>query len=462
MATAQYLKMTQTPPHRLVLQLCIPTIISMLVTHIYNLVDTYFVSQLGRSASGAIGIVFSLMAMIQAIGFMLGHGGSTIVVQLLGRQEPEHASRFASTAFFLALAGGTLLSVLGLLFLHPLMRLLGSTETILPYACDYGIYILISAPVMAASCVLNNLLRYEGRAVLAMVGLGTGAVLNMIGTPLLMFPFRMGVGGAGLSTAISQCISFLILISMFLRGRTQCTLSVKRISRDPEEVLHILKNGMPSLARQGLSSVSSMVLNHQAGIYGDAAVAAISIVGRICNFITSLAIGIGQGMQPVLGFNYGARKYSRVRQAFRFTVLLSEAALACLALCCFASADRILGWFGKDAQVIQIAFRMFRVQSAALLVQPFVICTNMLFQSLGISGKATLLSSLRSGLLLIPLVYGLTALLGLPGLQIAQALSDAAAFLIVLPLMIGFFAKLPREDAELEPVRKADDPNKQK
>lgn len=447
MAANQYQQMTQTPAHQLVLKLCIPTIVSMLITNVYNLVDTYFVSQLGTSASGAIGIVFSLMAVIQALGFMMGHGSSTNVSRMLGKKNIDAASCFASTGFFLALAGGTVLGVAGLVFLQPFMRLLGSTDTILPYTCAYAMYILAAAPVMAASCVLNNLLRYEGRAALGMIGLGVGAVLNMIGDPIFVFGFGMGIHGAGLSTALSQYISFLILLSMFLTKRTQCRLSVRCITWDKKKMTLILKNGMPSLARQGLTSLSAIVLNQSAAFYGDIAVAAISIVGRICNFISALMVGIGQGMQPVVAFSYGAGKYSRVKEAFCFTALLGQCTLSCLAVGCFLCTRPILNHFSDDPRVVEIAVQMLRFQSLSLVFQPLSTCSNQAFQSIGISGRATLLSSLRSGILLIPILRISTRFWGLLGIQTAQAVTDILVFFIALPMIIRFFMGLPEDRA---------------
>lgn len=445
MAVTQYEMMTQTPVPRLVLRLCGPTIVSMLTTNLYNMADTYFVSQMGISASGAIGIVFSLMSIIQAIGFMLGQGSGVSVSRLLGQRRPEDASRFASAGFFLALTGGGVLALAGLSCLTPLIRFLGSTETILPWARSYGRYILAAAPLMASSCVLNNLLRYEGQALLAMCGLGFGAFLNIVLDPLFIFGLGMGMDGAGLATALSQCVSFSILLYMILSGRTQCRLSLRRIACSRDELLQIFKNGMPSMARQGLNSVSTMLINRQANLYGDIAVAAISIVLRICNFLTSLMIGIGQGMQPVAGFNYSVGKYKRVRQAFRFTALLGEAALGSLAIICFFFTDAILIHFKLEASALEMAAWTFRLQSLGLLFRPLAGCANMLFQSIGLSGRATVLSALRSGLLLIPLLYFMTYFWGIDGLLAVQAVSDVLTFIISLPLLIGFFLKLPQE-----------------
>lgn len=280
--TAQYDKMTKTPVPNLIIRLGIPTVVSMLITSIYNTADTYFVSRLGTSASGAVGVVFSLMAVLQAFGFMFGHGAGSIISRKLGKKDTESASRFASTSFFLSIAAGAVIGVCGIVFLTPFMRLLGSTETILPYARQYGFYILLAGPFMTGSCVLNNILRYEGRAAYAMVGLTTGGILNMAGDPVLMFGLNMGVAGAGLSTAISQMISFLILLAMFLTGKTDSKLSVRLITKDIHDVARIVATGFPSLIRQGMGSISTLLLNHQAAVYGDAAVAAMSIVNRIC------------------------------------------------------------------------------------------------------------------------------------------------------------------------------------
>ncbi|MEY8339015.1 MATE family efflux transporter [Lachnospiraceae bacterium 62-35] len=446
MAESQYEKMTKTPVHRLIVRLCGPTVVSMLITNLYNLADTFFVSRLGTSAGGAAGIVFSLMAIIQALGFMLGHGSGSNVSRLLGSRQPEAASRLASTGFFLALGSGAVLGMIGIFFLDPFMQLLGSTETILPYARVYGFYILSAAPFMAGSCILNNLLRYEGRAILAMCGLGAGAVLNMAGDPLLIYGFHMGVAGAGVSTALSQAISFMILLYMFFTGRTQCRLSVKRISRNPDEVIQILQNGVPSLIRQGLTSISGMLINHQAALYGDAAVAAISIVNRICGFIASIMIGIGQGMQPVAGFNYGAKKYKRVKSSFYFTLILGECALSCFALAGFLGENIILHRFSQDVQVLDIAAKALRIQSLFLVFQPLPACSNMLFQTIGESKRAAFVSALRSGLLLIPILFIGVYFKGLWGIQSAQAIADAGAFFIALPLLAAFMKQMPKEE----------------
>ncbi len=442
----EYKKMTETPVPKLVIMLGIPTTISMLVTNFYNMADTYFVSQLGTSASGAVGVVFGLMAIIQAIGFMFGHGAGSIISRKLGEKDHESASRFASTSFFCSLFAGILLGAGGLVLLEPLMRLLGSTDTILPYAKTYGMFILLSAPVMAASFVMNNILRYEGKAALAMIGLTAGGILNIFGDWMLIFKLDMGVAGAGLSTAISQVISFCILLSVFLTGRTASKLSIHMFSIDWKDICAIMKTGFPSLIRQGLSSVATMMLNSQAGIYGDAAVAAMAIVNRICFLIYSVGLGIGQGFQPVAAFNYGAKKFTRVRKSFFFTWFAGEISLGCAAVIGFFVSAFLVGFFRNDPEVIAIGTFALRAQLVALFFQPLSICSNMLFQSIGKSGTASFLAALRSGLLFIPSILILPMVMGLTGVEIAQTAADILSFFISLPFVVSFFRKLPKQD----------------
>ncbi len=446
METQQYKKMTETPVPRLIITLGIPTTISMLVTNIYNMADTYFVGKIGTSASGAVGIVFGLMAIIQAFGFMFGHGAGSIISRRLGARDVKSASRFASTSFVSSLVVGAVIMVLGFLFLNPLMRLLGSTDTILPYARTYASFILLAAPFMASSCVMNNILRYEGRAALAMVGLTSGGILNIFGDWLLMDGFGLGVMGAGLSTAVSQIISFCILLFMFLSGKTESKFALKWVTKDIGDVVMICKTGLPSLMRQGLTSVSTMVLNGQAAIYGDAAVAAMSIVNRICSFIFSVALGIGQGFQPVSAFNYGAKKYDRVRQGFCFTLGLAEVLLGTIAVVGMIYSSHFVAFFRNDPKVIDIGNFALSVQLAALFFQPLTVCSNMLFQSVGKNGTATFLAMLRSGLCFIPVIVLLSCVLGLTGVEISQTVADVLAFFISLPFTLCFLGELKRKE----------------
>lgn len=446
--TRQFEKMTQTPIPKLVIQLGIPTTISMLVTSVYNMADTFFVGKDGTSASGAIGVVFGLMAIIQAFGFMFGQGAGSVSSRALGSKDVEKASRYSSTGFFAALSTGVLIMILGLIFITPLMRLLGSTDTILPYARTYAVYILLAAPFMCASCVLNNVLRFEGQALFAMVGLASGGLLNIFGDWLLMSRLHMGVTGAGISTAVSQTISFLILLTMFLRGKTSARLSIHNISQDFRDLLLICRTGFPSLVRQGLTSISTMLLNDCAGNYGDAAVAAMSIVNRICFFTFATALGIGQGFQPVCAFNYGAGKYGRVKKAFFFTFAVGEVFLGAVALIGMQFTGPLIAVFQDDPAVIEIGVVALAAQFAGQLFQPLAVCANMMFQSVGKTGIATLLSMLRSGLFFLPVLLILSALFGLAGVQYAQAIADVLTSVVALPFVIHFLRELKKKETE--------------
>lgn len=447
-----YNKMVNTPVSKLVITLGIPTTISMLVTNIYNMADTFFVSELGNSASGAVGVVFGLMAIIQAFGFMFGHGAGSNIARKLGEGDVDSADKYTSSSFFMALIVGGVVSVGGILFIEPLMRLLGSTSTILPYAKGYGLYILIAAPVMMASFVLNNILRYEGKAYLSMWGLIAGAIINIVLDPILIFNCDMGVAGAGLSTAISQCVSFVILLSMFMRGKTECRIRVRYIKYVKSRyVISTMQTGLPSLIRQGLSSISTMLLNHFAGMYGsDAAIAAMSIVNRITFFVFAVGLGIGQGFQPVASFNYGARKYSRVKKAFFFTLGVGEILLGTFAIVVFIVSGDLVALFRDDSEVVRIGTLALRIQLMALFFQPLSICTNMLFQSVGANVQASFTALLRSGLYFIPAITILSIFFGLLGVQIAQPVADILSFVTAVPLVARFIRRLPEDEGTKE------------
>ena len=439
---AQYQKMTATPVSKLILRLGLPTTISMLVTNLYNMADTWFVSSLGLSATGAVGVVFGLMAIIQAFGFTFGHGAGSNISRLLGARNREQARRFSSTAFYLALAVGALITVFGLLFLTPLCKLLGSSSSILPYAKTYAVFILLSAPAMAASCVMNNILRYEGRASEAMVGLVSGSVLNIGGDALFIFVLHMDIAGAGLSTMLSQYVSFAILLWFFIRGKAQTSLAPRYFTRSASLIWDMVKTGFPSMIRQGLTSVSTMVLNWQAMIYGDAAIAAMSVISRIFNFLYSVALGIGQGFQPVSSFNYGAKKYDRVRKAFLFTLAFGTLTMLCFTVGGLLLGDPLVALFLDDPQALEIARYVLRLQCFTMLTVPVCICGNMLFQSIGLAGRASFLACLRSGMVFIPTLLFLAQLFHLRGIEWAQSVTDLLSMLITLPFLLHFLHKV--------------------
>nr|WP_288915926.1 MATE family efflux transporter [uncultured Lachnoanaerobaculum sp.] len=438
----QYKEMTETSVEKLILRLSVPTIISMLVTNIYNMADTFFVGKLGTSASAAIGIVFSLMTINQALGFMCGHGCGSNISRKLGNKQGDAAIKFASTGFFMSLFLGVLIMIIGIIFMEPLLRIMGSTDTIMPYAKSYGICILLSAPFMTGSCVLNNVLRYEGKAALAMVGLTLGGVLNIIGDPIFIFVLNMGTLGAGISTAVSQVISFFVLLAMFGGDRTVSRLRFSAISWDIKDILNILYTGLPSLIRQGMMSVSTMVLNYMSMPYGDAAIAAMSIVSRVCNFIFAIALGISQGFQPVSAFNFGAKKFKRVKRAFIFCCGLSMIILGILSVLSLIFSGHIIGLFRDDADVIGVGTFALRAQCIVLFVSPITLAASMMFQGAGENLASSIASFLRSGITFIPMVAILPRFFGIYGIQLAQPVADVISFVVVMPLIVRFFKKI--------------------
>jgi len=431
-------RMLETPIPPLIWSLAIPTIISMLVTSIYNMADTYFVSQINTSASGAVGIVFSIMTFIQAVGFTVGMGSGSIMSRFLGKEDIEKANIYASSGVLAALTLGVLLSIAGLLCLDPLIWMLGSTETIYPYAHDYAFYILLGAPVMILSFTLNNLLRWQGKASLAVFGLATGGILNMILDPLLIYGFDMGISGAGIATLFSQCISMSILSSFFLLHHSDVQVSPAYISQDIRVYLAILKQGMPSFFRQGVLSVANIALNFNAKLYGDAAVAALAIVGKVYLVVQSIIVGFGQGFQPILGYNYGAKRPDRVKEALFYSIKVCTCILTVAAVIGLLFSTPIVTAFRDDPLVIQIGTRCMRYQCLVLPLGAVQIFANMFFQPLGKAWRATLLAVCRPGLL-IPAVFLFARAFGLTGLEISQPLVDLITFLISAAILSHYF-----------------------
>ncbi len=444
----QHTRMLTAPMPRLIVSLAIPTTISQLVTTIYNTADTYFVSQIGTSAAAAVGVVFSLMSLIQAVGMGLGMGAGSLISRCLGAKQETEADRYASSALAAALLFGMILMISGEIGLTGLMKLLGSTPTILPYSSGYARYILIGAPIMCSAFVLNDILRAEGEAFFAMWGLCAGGILNMILDPLFISVFGLGIRGAALATVISQCVSFCLLLSVFLRRRSIVRLGLSHVSRKAGDYLLILRTGLPTICRQGLASLASALLNNQASLFGDAAVAAVTIANRIYLLVRNIILGIGQGFQPVAGYNYGAKNYPRVREAFTFAVGLGTVLCTAAALLLALNAGTVFTWFrGDDPEVLRIGTTALYFACAVMPFMAYSTYVNQICQCLGFSRRATFLACCRQGICFVPLVLLLPGVLGLTGVQMAQPGADLLSFFIALPFQIVFFRReLPVAD----------------
>ncbi len=418
-------RMVNAPIPSIIIRLAIPTMISMLITSIYNMADTYFVSQLGTSASGAVGVVFSVMSFLQAISFTLGMGSGNQIAMALGSKEEKKAYTLVATAFYTVIGIGLLISIFGNLFLEELVYLLGSTETIAPYAQIYARYILIAAPFMMASLVMNNLLRSQGNAMYAMVGISIGSVLNMVLDPIFIYIFDMGIGGAGLATMVSQIISFFILLFQCNFRKENLSIQWRRFRPTWKLYGKIFYIGAPSFCRQGLQSVSTILLNFAAAPYGDAAIAAFSIVARVMMFVNSALIGFGQGFQPVCGYNFGAKRKDRVLEAFWFCVRVGTVTMVVLAIIGIVFNQEIITLFRRDdLEVIRIGTKALTIQLLVLPFQMWVIMINMLSQSIGDGLRASIVAMSRQGIFFLPAVVILPVVFGEEGLYYIQPVSD--------------------------------------
>lgn len=452
-------EMINEPVHGLIIRLAIPTIISTLITSIYNMADTFFVSQINTSASAAVGIIYALSAIIQAFAFMIGMGSGNNIARLLGQKKNERAAYFASVAYFTELIVGTLLAVIGLANLESLVYLLGATDTIAPYAMDYARYILLAAPFMMCSLGMNNMMRFQGNSMFSMLGIASGGILNLILDPIFIYDFGLGLGisGAAIATGISQFISFLILT--YLCNHIDSCISIRISNFRPSLKMYtsIVHNGMPSLARQGIASVASVVMNLAAHPYGDAAIAAISIVNRITMFMNSAVIGFGQGFQPVCGYNYGAKKYRRVMDAYYFSLKVEFIVLGTLCLLGFIFASPVITLFRReDAEVIRIGTMALRMQVLTFYLMAQINMANQFTQTIGYGFRSTVLSLLRQGIYLIPMVAILSKAFGLMGLLAATPVSDilssVTAFFITRAILKDFKKMAAEQDeAEADP-----------
>ena len=442
--------LTKTPVHKLICILSVPTIISMMVTNLYNMADTFFVGRISTQATAAVGIVLSLMNIIQAVGFFCGHGSGNYVSRKLGAGEFQEAEEMASTGFALAFLMGFAILAWGLADLTGLSKVLGATDTIINETRDYMRIILIGTPFMTSQLVINNQLRFQGAAFYAMVGLVSGAVLNIFLDPLFIFTFGLGVSGAALATIISQIISFLILLYGTTKG-ANIKIHAKNIKFNSHYLLQIVNGGTPSLARNALISFSSILLNRTAGaIAGDAAIAGMSVVNRVMMFANSALIGFGQGYQPVCSYNYGAGLHGRVKEGYKFCVAYGTLFLIILGIVCSFKSEEIVKFFRDDINVISIGSVALRWQMFSMPLNAMIVLSNMMLQSIGKGVRATITASARSGIFFIPAILILSRFYGLTGVELAQPAADVCAFILAIPFTYSVWREMnDAEDASI-------------
>jgi len=426
--------LTETPIPTLIWQLSAPAIISMLVTGIYNSADTYFVGRISTQATAAVGLVFTVMAIIQALGFFCGHGSGNLLSRLLGAGETEKANEIAATGFALALLIGLAVAGAGNRYATELADFLGATDSAREDTIAYMRIILLGAPFMTGQFVINNQLRFQGSAFYAMLGLMCGAVINIGLDPLLMFVCGLGIRGAAIATVSGQMVSFAALLVGSSRGQN-IRLHLKNVRLTGENLAQIVNGGMPSLMRQGMAAVSTLLLNRFAKLYGgDAAIAGMSIVSRILMLQVSALIGFGQGYQPVCSYNYGAGLYARVKEGYRFCVRYGTVMLTVSGAVCLLAARPIVGWFRDDPEVVAVGTAALRWQAAVLPLLAASILTNMMLQASGKGLKASITSSARNGIFFIPLILILPRCFGLAGVEMTQAWADVLTFILCVPI----------------------------
>ncbi len=433
--------MLTEPIGRLLFKKAAPTVLIQLITVIYNTADTYFVAKIDTAASAAVGVVFSLMAVIQATGGSIGMGATSLISPMLGQKRVDDASTVGTSAAAMSILAGVLIGALGLLFLRPLVSLIGARGEVVPYAEDYARFILIGAPFMTTAFVLNSVLRSEGQTMYSMLAMVTGGVLNLFIDPLLIFGFGMGIAGAALATMLSQVTSFAIMAVIFIRDRSIVRLRPKYIGKKPSTYVHIVRMGVPTLFRQGMASLSSALLNIQAAPFGAAAVAAISIANKLYMLVRHIVLGIGQGFQPIAGYCFGAKRYSRVKKVFWYATASATVICVAIAAAVFFFREPIMTWFRDDPEVVRIGSMMLAFLCVTIPLMGFSTYVNQLYQSLGFAVGATILASCRQGIFFVPLVFLLPYFFGLEGITAVQAGADLLTFLVSIPFLILFFRK---------------------
>ncbi len=441
--------MLEDPIVRILPIVALPMVLSTLIDSFYNLADTYFVSTLGTAATAAVGVNNSLMHFIRSLGLGFGMGAASYISRLLGAKRDEEASRVASTTVFTAMGFVSLLGALAFLFRGPLVMLLGATENVRPYSVEYATYILLAVPFTVGEICFSQTLRAEGSTTYSMFGMVSGCVVNLLLDPLFIFVFRWGVAGAAAATALSKVVSFLVLLSPFLRGKSLIRISPQLFTPRWSIYQEVARMGLPTFLRSSLMSVSSVITNKYASSYGDSALAAVSVSNRVMMFVGSMVMGFGQGFQPIAGYCFGARNFKRVRHAFWLTSLIGLCICLVFGSLLFIYAPAVIGLFTTDdSEILRIGTYMVRVQCVALPFHVWVMIINGIFQATGRPLGATVLGLSRQVLCLIPAMIVLNTLFGLNGLMNAQAAADCLTMVIAVPLLIVIMRKLRQMEAE--------------
>ena len=440
---------------KLIPMMAVPTIVSQLITTIYNLVDTFFVSKLGTNATAAVGVNNSMERFIMMFATLIGAGACSYIARLLGQNKDDQANRVMSTSIISGLTIGLVVAVLGKIFLSPLTDLLGATADCKQYAMEYGTYVLYAAPFMIGSLILNMVLRSEGSSRFAMIGMGFGGILNCFLDPLFIFTFDLGVSGASIATAISKIISFLILLWPYIRKKTFVSLSVKYFKLVYEDIKEVIEIGMASFMRSVFNVIALVYLNRVAGSFSTSALAAISVATRIMQFPFAAILGFGQGFQPVVGYNWGAKYYKRVKDSYHFTVTVGIIGSIILSVIIITFAHPLIALFNSQADLEIFRYGCLAMRAEAIMLPLHILGTicNMFYAGIGKGKQALLISTARQGYCFLPLLFILPRFFDVTGLCITQSAADLLSGIITIPLHISanklIATKLP-EDQKIQ------------
>ncbi len=439
----KYQQMMFTPISKLILTMSVPTIMAQMVSVIYNMVDTFYVAKLGTSVTAAVGVCNSLQSIIQAVGYGIGMGAGSLIARSLGQKNTEHANVIAITAQLMAVTFGFLLVLLCFPNISKFMNILGATDTMMDYAIAYGSVILLAAPILCLSFVNNCVVRYEGYLALSIIGSSIGCILNMLMDPIFIFTMNLGVKGAAISTVVAETVSCSIMLTILLSGKTTIQLKLSNIAKETKTYLQIIKSGLPTIFRQMMGSFSSALLNNAAKPFGDSTVAAITVANKLYMLIRNIVLGVGQALQPIAGYCYGANDRKRVIKAFNFATIYGTTFCLTAILVLTIWGTPIISLFQKDdPEIVRLGLQCMKYFCIVLPLLSFSTFANQLYQVLGFSKIASFLASLRQGICFAPIVIFLPKIIGIAGVQMAQAAADLLTFIITLPFMYFMYRHL--------------------
>lgn len=438
------------PVPKALMALGIPIMIGMLINALYNLVDAYFVSGLGKSQMGAISVVFPLGQVVVGLGLMFGNGAASYLSRLLGRGDKDTADKVASTALYSSILIGAIIILLSTIFLKSILVMLGATETIMPYALTYARIYVLSCIFNVFNVTMNNIVSSEGAAKTTMCALLLGAILNIGLDPLFIYTLDMGVEGAATATAISQMVSTLVYLTYVLRKKSVFSFSIKRFSPTRQMMAEILKIGVPTLVFQLLTSLSIALINRASSNYGDSVIAGMGAVTRITSMGTLVVFGFLKGFQPIAGFSYGAKKFERLREAIKTSIIWSTSFCLVVGLVMAVFSTQIISQFTEgDTQMILVGQKSLFANGITFILFGFYTVYSSLFLALGKGGAGFFLGACRQGVCFVPVILLLPMAWGMNGILYAQPIADIISVVITVFMALHLHRELSMAEKQV-------------